>query len=82
VQKPSDDALMFLAAQAYYRDKKYKEAANYFEKAYQTDPENYRALYMLGMSFQRDGKQKKGEAYCDEAISKDPSLMKYKTPTN
>jgi lipopolysaccharide biosynthesis regulator YciM len=57
-------------------------ASNYFEKAYQADSENYRALYMLGMSFQRDGKQKKGEAYCNEAISKDPSFMKYKTPTN
>ncbi|TAD87578.1 MAG: tetratricopeptide repeat protein [Bacteroidetes bacterium] len=79
VKKPNDDALMFLAAQAYYKHKKYNEAAEYYEKAYTADPENYRALYMLGMSFQRNGEQRKGEDYCNEAIEKDPSLRQYKT---
>ena len=81
LKKPKDDALMFLAGQAYYKAKKFVESANYYEKAFATNPENFRALYMQGMSLQKGGKTKKGEALCNEAIAGDPSLSKYKTQT-
>jgi tetratricopeptide (TPR) repeat protein len=78
-QKPNDALLMLLAGQALYRQKNYKSASHYYERAYKTDPKNYRALYMLGLSLMKDGKQKKGETYCAEAIAHDASLLSLRT---
>ncbi|HMP91952.1 MAG TPA: tetratricopeptide repeat protein [Phnomibacter sp.] len=74
-KRQPDGHSMFMMAQALYKARKYEEAYQWWQKAYNLDNTNYRALYMMGKSLLMDGKQKKGEALCNEAIAKDPSLQ-------
>jgi tetratricopeptide (TPR) repeat protein len=75
-KRPGDTHTMFMLGQAWYAQKKYKEAIEWWEKALAADDTQYRALYMTGMAMQKMGKQKKGEEICDQAIAKDPSLAR------
>lgn len=78
-KKPNDANLMFMAGQAYYKNKSYDKAIGYWERTVIANASNYRALYMTGMAYQKMGKNKKGMDICDQAIAGDPSLSRLRT---
>ncbi len=78
-KKPNDSEIMLQIAQAHYKAKNYKTAADTYYKVYQTDPTNNRALYMTGIAYQKKGDKVLGNSLCDQAIKLDPKLAELKT---
>jgi tetratricopeptide (TPR) repeat protein len=77
LRKP-DTEIMFQIAQAYYKAAKFDKAVENWNRVTAADPQNYRAMYMVGMSYQKMGKVGEGRAICDKAISLDPALANLK----
>lgn len=73
-KKPEDAELIFQVAQAYYKDAKYQEAIDMWDRAFTIDSTNAEVLYMIGLAYQKKGEKDKGQQICDKAISMDPSL--------
>lgn len=57
---------------AFFNDDKFEEAIVYFEKALDVNPENTRALNLLGQSYAAVGQQSKAKASLKKAIEIDP----------
>jgi len=80
-RKPSDLNILNMVAEAYYYDKKYKQAIEYWDRVLEYDKESATSLYMIGMCYQKMGgseNKQKGIALCDKAIEMDPALAAYK----
>src|SRR5215471_8405152 len=77
-KRPSDLSLLDMVAQAYYDNKKYDDAMNYWDTLLGYDKTNASALYMIGMCYLKKGDKAKGEQLCDKAIEMDPTLAMYK----
>jgi tetratricopeptide (TPR) repeat protein len=77
--KPGNSDILFQVAQAYYKAEKFQDAANTYQKVYDNDPSNSRALYMTGVSYQKKGDKNKGIALCEQAIRMDPNLAQLKS---
>lgn len=77
-KRPSDMNLLDMVAQAYYENKKYDDAMNYWDTVLGYDKTNASALYMIGMCYLKKGDKSKGTQLCDKAIEMDPSLAVYK----
>lgn len=73
-RRPTDKALLFSLAEAFYNIKNYDAALNYYDDVLKVDKQSAEALYMIGMCFQKKGEKQKGMALCDKAIEMDPSL--------
>ena len=77
-KRPSDASLLDMVAEAYYDNKKYDDAMNYWDTILGFDKTNASALYMIGMCYLKKGDKGKGQQLCDKAIEMDPSLAMYK----
>lgn len=80
-RKPSDLNILNMVAEAYYYDKKYKQAIEYWDRILEYDKESATSLYMIGMCYQKMGGREntqKGITLCDKAIEMDPALGAYK----
>ena len=77
-KRPSDFNLLDVVAEAYYDNKKYDDAMNYWDTLLGYDKTNASALYMIGMCYLKKGEKAKGEQLCDKAIEMDPTLAMYK----
>jgi tetratricopeptide (TPR) repeat protein len=77
-KRPSDFNLLDLVAEAYYDNKKYDDAMNYWDTLLGYDKTNASALYMIGMCYLKKGDKGKGQQLCDKAIEMDPTLAMYK----
>jgi len=77
-KRPSDASLLDMVAEAYYDNKKYDDAMNYWDTILGFDKTNASALYMIGMCYLKKGEKGKGQQLCDKAIQMDPSLAMYK----
>ena len=77
-KRPSDYNLLDMVAEAYYDNKKYDEAINYWDAILSYDKTNASALYMIGMCYLKKGDKGKGQQLCDKAIEMDPGLAMYK----
>jgi tetratricopeptide (TPR) repeat protein len=77
-KRPSDANLLDMVAEAYYDNKKYDDAMNYWDTILGFDKTNASALYMIGMCYLKKGDKSKGQQLCDKAIEMDPSLAMYK----
>jgi len=77
-RRPSDFNLLDMVAQAYYDNKKYDDAMNYWDTLLGYDKTNASALYMIGMCYLKKGDKGKGQQLCDKAIEMDPTLAMYK----
>jgi len=77
-KRPSDANLLDMVAEAYYDNKKYDDAMNYWDTILGFDKTNASALYMIGMCYLKKGEKGKGQQLCDKAIQMDPSLAMYK----
>jgi tetratricopeptide (TPR) repeat protein len=77
-KRPSDFTLLDMVAEAYYDDKKYDDAMNYWDTLLGYDKTNASALYMIGMCYLKKGDKGKGQQLCDKAIEMDPTLAMYK----
>jgi len=77
--KPGNADILFQVAQAYYKAEKFQDAANTYQKVYDNDPSNSRALYMTGVAYQKKGDKNKGVALCEQAIRMDPTLAQLKS---
>jgi tetratricopeptide (TPR) repeat protein len=77
-KRPSDFNLLDMVAEAYYDNKKYDDAMNYWDTLLGYDKANASALYMIGMCYLKKGDKAKGQQLCDKAIEMDPTLAMYK----
>ena len=77
-KRPSDFNLLDMVAEAYYDNKKYDDAMNYWDTLLGYDKTNASALYMIGMCYLKKGDKGKGQQLCDKAIEMDPTLAMYK----
>ncbi len=77
-KKPNDQEILTQIAEANYRHKNYKAAADLFYQMYKKDESNNKALYMTGKAYQRLGDKAYGTSLCDLAIKQDPSLASLK----
>ena len=77
-KKPADMELLWNIAEAHFKQNKFPEAIEYWDRILYFDKDNARALYMIGLSYIRKGDKAKGEQLCDRAISMDPSLKNLK----
>jgi len=77
-KRPSDFNLLDMVAEAYYDNKKYDDAMNYWDTLLGYDKTNASALYMIGMCYLKKGDKAKGQQLCDKAIEMDPTLAMYK----
>lgn len=77
-KRPSDLNLLDMVAEAYYDNKKYDDAMNYWDTLLGYDKTNASALYMIGMCYLKKGDKGKGQQLCDKAIEIDPTLAMYK----
>lgn len=77
--KPGNADILFQIAQAYYKVEKFQDAAITYQKVYDNDPSNSRALWMTGVAYQKKGDKNKGVALCEQALRMDPSLAQLKT---
>jgi tetratricopeptide (TPR) repeat protein len=77
-KRPSDFNLLDVIAEAYYDNKKYDDAMNYWDNLLGYDKTNASALYMIGMCYLKKGDKGKGQQLCDKAIEMDPTLAMYK----
>ena len=77
-KKPADMELLWNIAEAHFKQGKFPEAIEYWDRILYFDKENARALYMIGLSYIRKGDKGKGEQLCDRAIQMDPSLKNLK----
>ena len=77
-KRPSDFNLLDIVAEAYYDNKKYDDAMNYWDTLLGYDKTNASALYMIGMCYLKKGDKAKGQQLCDKAIEMDPTLAMYK----
>ncbi len=77
-KKPDDPEILLQIADANYRSKNFKKAADIFYFVYQKDQTNSKALYMTGKAYQKNGDKAYGMTLCDKAIQQDPSLASLK----
>jgi tetratricopeptide (TPR) repeat protein len=77
--KPGNTEILFQVAQAYFQGEKFEDAALTYQRIYEGDPSNSRALFMTGVAYQKKGDKNKGVAYCEQAIRMDPTLAQYKS---
>ena len=77
-KKPNNVEIELQIANAYYRSKNYAGAADRYYKMYLHDPNNSRALYMMGMAYQRGGEKAKGIDICEQAIRMNSDLAEHK----
>ncbi|HET9824562.1 MAG TPA: tetratricopeptide repeat protein [Chitinophagaceae bacterium] len=77
-KRPSDFNLLDMVAEAYYDNRKYDDAMNYWDTLLGYDKTNASALYMIGMCYLKKGDKAKGQQLCDKAIEMDPTLAMYK----
>lgn len=77
-RKPGDFNILNMIAEAYYYNKDYKEAINYWDQILQYDNTNAESLFMIGICYIRKGEITKGSKLCDKAIEFNPNLNMYK----
>lgn len=77
-KKPGVTSIYQQIAQAYYKTEKYAEAYEAYNKMYETDKSNGKALFMAGLSLQKKGDKAKGQYLCEQAIKVDPQLAYHK----
>jgi tetratricopeptide (TPR) repeat protein len=77
-RKPGDFNILNMIAEAYYYNKDYKEAINYWDQILFFDNTNAQSLFMIGICYIRRGEREKGIKLCDKAIEFDPNLNMYK----
>lgn len=76
--KPGLTSIYQQIAQAYYKVEKYAEAYEAYNKMYESDNSNGKALFMAGLSLQKKGDKAKGQYLCEQAIKLDPQLAYHK----
>ncbi|WP_207492891.1 tetratricopeptide repeat protein [Aridibaculum aurantiacum] len=77
-RKPNNPDIQLQIAHAFYKSKKYDHAAERYYNMYLHDPNNIRALYMMGMAYQKKGEKAKGINICEKALQLDHSLAEHK----
>jgi len=73
-KRPMDVALLDGIADACYKAGRYRDAITYWDRIFDMDNKNARALYRIGLAYIKTGKNEEGKFYCDKAIAMDPSL--------
>lgn len=73
-KKPNDVEIMTQIAQAYYKAGDFQIAADTFNKIYENDATNSKALYMTGIAYMKKGDKALGTSLCEKAIKMDPEL--------
>lgn len=81
-KKPADLTLLNTIAEMYYKQAKYQDAIDNWDKILGYDKQNAKALYMIGMAYQKKGDKDKGMQLCDQAIKMDPTLANLKQKKN
>lgn len=77
-KKPGLTSIYQQIAQAYYKAEKFTEAYEAYNKMYESDKSNGKALFMAGLSLQKKGDKAKGQYLCEQAIKLDPQLAYHK----
>lgn len=77
-KRPYSISVTYALAEAQYKNGKFQDAIDSWDKVLQLDAKNARSLYMIGMSYQKLGQKEKGMALCDKAIEMDPTLNNLK----
>jgi tetratricopeptide (TPR) repeat protein len=77
-RKPADIELLNSIANISYKNNKYQDAIDYWDRILEIDKKNARSLYMIGMAYQKKGDKNKGTQLCDQAIAMDPTLASLK----
>ena len=77
-KKPNNPEILGQIAEANYKAKNYKVAADIYFSIYEKDEANNKALYMMGKAYQKNGEKAYGMSLCEKAISQDPSLASLK----
>ena len=73
-KKPMDKSLFEDMGYAFYENKKYDDAIEWWDKILTIDQNDARTLYMIGIAYQKKGDNTKGGKLCDVAIEMDPKL--------
>lgn len=73
-KRPMDVMLLDGIADACYKAGRFREAIGYWDRIFDIDAHNARALYRIGLAYIKSGRNEEGKQYCDKAIAMDPSL--------
>ncbi len=73
-KKPMDKTLFEDMGYAFFENKKYDDAIDWWDKILQIDKNDARTLYMIGIAYNKKGDSEKGGRLCDMAIEMDPKL--------
>lgn len=73
-KRPMDVLLLDGIADACYKAGRFKDAIGYWDRIFDIDANNARALYRIGLAYIKSGRNEEGKQYCDKAIAMDPSL--------
>lgn len=73
-KRPMDVNLLDGIADACYKAGRFRDAIGYWDRIFDIDAHNARALYRIGLAYIKSGRNDEGKQYCDKAIAMDPSL--------